>query len=270
MVMGSINAQIFEDDFEADVVDTNEFSKWNAIDMDGDGKNWEIADLAGFAANHPMNSNVADSDSWQGVPYSPDNYLVTSEVIDLTGVTGTTIEALIGSYQTNGTFIADIFSIYMSTSSNPADIENEEPIFTGSVADFCTCDLADGSNSASIGNFDASAYDGQQVYLAIRHYNTTDENSVLIDNVVVDGTLGIEDSVFNDFSYFVNANNVLNLKSNSPLQSVQLFNLLGQQVVSNKLSNTDELIDISNLEAGIYIAKVSINGVSKSFKISKR
>ena len=87
---------------------------------------------------------------------------------------------------------------------------------------------------------------------------------------MVDGTLGIDDSVFNNFSYFVDTNNNLNLKANSPLQSVELFNVVGQQVVSNKLSSTDEIIDISNLTTGVYIAKVSINGLSKSFKISKR
>lgn len=270
LVAFTMNAQLFSDDFEADVVDTNDFTNWNAIDEDGDGENWEVADLAGFAANHPMQTLVADSDSWEGTPFSPDNWLITAEPIDLTSATGTTVEALIGSYQTNGTFIADEFSVYMSTSNNPADIMNETPLFNGTVADFCTCDQEDGSASASVGTFDASAYDGQVVYLAFRHFNTFDENSVLIDNVVVDATLSTEDNIFNDFAYFVDVNNVLNLKANATMESLELFNVIGQQVVANKLSGTTETFDISNLESGVYIAKVSINGASKSFKIMKR
>jgi hypothetical protein len=274
LVAFSMNAQIFSDDFEADVVDTNTFSNWTAIDDDGDGENWEVADLAAYASanapNHPINTNAADSDSWEGVPFSPDNFLVTQEPIDLTNATGTTIEALIGSYQINGSFIADKFAIYMSTSNNPADIIQENPIFEGTAADFCTCDQEDGSASASVGNFDASAYDGQVVYLTFRHFDTVDENSVLIDNVVVNATLSVEDNTFENFSYFVDANNVLNLKAGTPMQSVELFSVIGQQVVSQKLNNTSEVLNISNLESGVYITKVSINGVSKSFKIIKR
>jgi len=44
---------------------------------------------------------------------------------------------------------------------------------------------------------------------------------------------------------------------------------LGQQVISKKLLNTNETINIASLETGIYVAKASIQGTSKSFKIVK-
>ena len=84
-----------------------------------------------------------------------------------------------------------------------------------------------------------------------------------------EGVLSLQDQYFNDFNYFVDSNSQLVLKANMSLENIQLFNLPGQQVLSRKLSNTNETINIASLDTGIYIAKVSIQGKSKSFKIVK-
>ncbi|MCG2431455.1 T9SS type A sorting domain-containing protein [Aequorivita xiaoshiensis] len=53
------------------------------------------------------------------------------------------------------------------------------------------------------------------------------------------------------------------------MNNIALYNMLGQQVVSQKLNNTNESVNISELQSGVYIATVSIDGASKSFKIVK-
>lgn len=53
------------------------------------------------------------------------------------------------------------------------------------------------------------------------------------------------------------------------MNSVSLYNMLGQHVVSQKLNNTKESVNISELQSGVYIATISIDGASKSFKIVK-
>ena len=84
------------------------------------------------------------------------------------------------------------------------------------------------------------------------------------------GGLATEDQYFKDFVYFVDANNQLNLRANAPMDNLQLVNIIGQQVISQKLANSNELIDISNLKSGVYIASISINGNTKSFKIVRK
>ena len=97
-----------------------------------------------------------------------------------------------------------------------------------------------------------------------------DHNSVLIDNVVVDSALGVNDgSAISTLSHYVSANEIA-LRSAFPIQNVEIFNVLGQNVISQKLFNTNEVVSIASLNRGIYIAKVTVEGQSKSFKIVKR
>tara|TARA_R110002073_G_scaffold222650_1_gene382821 strand:- start:1135 stop:1962 length:828 start_codon:yes stop_codon:yes gene_type:complete len=84
-----------------------------------------------------------------------------------------------------------------------------------------------------------------------------------------EGVLSLQDEYFNDFNYYIDTNSQLVLNASTSLENIQLYNLPGQQVISKKLSNTNETINIESLDTGIYIAKVSIQGKSKSFKIVK-
>jgi len=97
-------------------------------------------------------------------------------------------------------------------------------------------------------------------------YNSTPDAGIEAGD---EGILSVEDQSFNNFNYYINTNSQLVLKASTSLENIQLYNLLGQQVLTKTLSNTNETINIASLDAGIYIAKVSIQGKSKSFKIVK-
>ncbi|HAT63017.1 MAG TPA: hypothetical protein DCS66_00220 [Flavobacteriaceae bacterium] len=273
----AMNGQIiFSEDFEADPVDSILFTNWDNHDEDGDGNFWEVTDMFAFATgtsgavNHPMQTLAADSDSWEGGAFSPDNYLVTKTPLNLSNSTGSSLTYTVGTYQVNGTFINDKYSIYLTDSNAVLDILAATPVVTKFVGDDCPSNQADGSESAATLTVDISAFDGQVVYLTFRHYDTTDENSVLIDDVIVDGILAVSDQNFNGFTYFVDANNQLNLSASIAMEKVALYNVLGQEVLSAKLSSNSEVIDISGLNSGVYIATVSIEGQVKSFKIVKK
>lgn len=272
IVSTTINAQIFSDDFNTETVDATTFANWTSLDEDGDGNFWEVfdADAQGYA--WIMSGLGVDSDSWEGgTPFTPDNYLITAQPLDLTDVTGTTVSFIVGTYQTNGTFLDDKYSVYLTASNDPAIISGETPILTRFVGDDVTASAGDGSDSAALIIIDASAYDGQVVYLTFRHYDTSDQNSVLIDDVVVDGiVLGTNDVTFQGFRHYVDASSQLQLKSNSNMENINLFNVLGQQVLSQKLNNTTETVNLSGFTSGLYIATVTIEGQTKSFKILKR
>lgn len=73
------------------------------------------------------------------------------------------------------------------------------------------------------------------------------------------------------FTHFYNKDSdVLTLSSSSlAFDNVEIYNLLGQQVVNKGLSQTNETINMSSLEDGIYLAKVSIQGRVQTVKILK-
>ena len=71
-------------------------------------------------------------------------------------------------------------------------------------------------------------------------------------------------------SYLVNGNNELILSAFTAMDNIEIHNIIGQQVISQKLNNINEIIDISSLITGVYIAIVNIEGQSKSFKIVKK
>jgi hypothetical protein len=53
------------------------------------------------------------------------------------------------------------------------------------------------------------------------------------------------------------------------VSNVSVFNVLGQEVVTNNPNNNQATIDISGLQAGIYVVKATINGNVSTSRIIK-
>ncbi len=126
-----------------------------------------------------------------------------------------------------------------------------------------------------ISGLGATAVDAR---LAFRYFvanggpSGTSSNFIGIDNLTVTSTLSVDEFSINSFSNFYDKeSDILTLKSDvSAFSGVEIYNLLGQNVVSRTLSNTTETIQLSSLQDGVYIVKVLINGNSKSFKLLKQ
>jgi hypothetical protein len=186
-----------------------------------------------------------------------DDYII-SPAIDLSSVT------------------APQFSFWAKSVTDAFGLERFNVLLSTTTNDWFnfTEDLAGSEQQAPLDyteySYDLSAYEGQVVYVAI-HYVAQDSFVLQMDDFKVEGgTLGFDSNTFNNFNYFVNANNQLNLSAKTAMESVELYNVLGQQVVSQKLNNTNEVVNISALNTGLYIATVSIDGNTKSFKIVKK
>ena len=50
---------------------------------------------------------------------------------------------------------------------------------------------------------------------------------------------------------------------------IGIYSLLGQPVISRSLFSTSEAINVSPLTDGVYIAKVTVSGNSKTIKFVK-
>lgn len=81
-------------------------------------------------------------------------------------------------------------------------------------------------------------------------------------------TLSLEDNTIEGFSSFV-TDNVLTLNARTPLESVTVHSISGQEIISQKLSNTTETVDLNRLSTGVYIATVSVEGKLQAIKFVK-
>lgn len=79
-----------------------------------------------------------------------------------------------------------------------------------------------------------------------------------------------ENSSINDISIFPNpAGDLLNLQSKIPIESISLFNILGQQLMKRNIGTLNSQLDISNLASGQYVVLATVNGQIESFNIVK-
>jgi len=276
-----MNAQnvLFEDNFDAETPDATTYTNWVATDQDGDGQNWEVADVDAFAVQMPafaMSGKCVDSDSWEdGLNgLNPDNYLTTTNPIDFSTAAGTvTLSFLVGTYQNNGSYIEDQYSIYLTESNVIVDIMLSTPLYNGKLSDVLTANNADGSESTFAQEIDVTSFIGGSYYLTFRHHDTFDENSVLLDDIMVqstESTSSLADIQALGFEYFPNpVNNVLNLRANTAIESVSVLNLLGQEVMRVAPNALQTSIDTSDLNVGVYLVDVKIGDTTGTIKIVK-
>jgi len=116
--------------------------------------------------------------------------------------------------------------------------------------------------------FDLDNYAGQDVYIAINHVAADQFGFQVDDFKVTADVLSVNDEAFKGFKYFI-ANGQLTLSANTAMERVALYNMLGQEVVSQKLASNNETVSISGLQSGVYIASVTIDGATKTFRIVK-
>ena len=73
------------------------------------------------------------------------------------------------------------------------------------------------------------------------------------------------------FSYYPNpVNNTLTLKAQKNIESVAVYNMLGQQVMRTAPNAVTNELDMSNLATGSYFVEVSVEGVSQTVRIVKQ
>lgn len=93
-------------------------------------------------------------------------------------------------------------------------------------------------------------------------------NSVANAPILAGETLSLEDNTIEGFSSFV-SDNVLTLNARTPLETITIHSITGQEVITQKLSNTTATIDLNGLSTGVYIATVSVEGKLQAIKFVK-
>lgn len=101
--------------------------------------------------------------------------------------------------------------------------------------------------------------------------NTTGYGQVEDYTVNVQSAASVIDFSGAAFRYYPNpVKDVLNISSVAGLQSVEVFNMLGQTVLSTKISGNETAVNTASLTPGSYVVKVTAEDASKNFKIVKQ
>jgi hypothetical protein len=86
----------------------------------------------------------------------------------------------------------------------------------------------------------------------------------------VDTTLGSNSFDTSNFVAYPNpVKDVLNLSYKSSISNVKVINLLGQEVVNAKANTNDVQVDMSSLNAGVYIVNVTVGDTVHTIKVIK-
>jgi hypothetical protein len=229
---------------------------WKLIDQDGDMNNWMSYEVG---APHSGTKSAASA-SWTASagPLSPENYLVTPP---LTVVAGDNISWWVAPQDPS--YPEDKYAVMVSTTGNAA-ANFTTKLFEESLT---AADSSWVSRTQSL-----SAYAGQTIYIAFKHYDCTDFFMMKLDDVTGPSfTVGMENANKEDntVSVYPNpANNVLNVRSANRVIGVRVFNILGQTVISTNPSATHAVIDLSTIDTGMYFVEVETVMGTKTQKVN--
>lgn len=75
--------------------------------------------------------------------------------------------------------------------------------------------------------------------------------------------------VENDFVHFIN-NNILNIQATTQFNAIEIFDINGKRLMNNELNGTSQAeVNITNLNKGMYIARIQTENGAHSFKFVK-
>jgi len=204
---------------------------WTIVDNNNDGSTFTISTGSGYA--YYIYSEDNNADDW-----------LISPVFNLTGQQQASF-----SYACASSSFPEAFEVYAINANNESTLLVERVNVTN-----------------------ASEYNTQNIYLGnltgaykigIKCVSDADAYALLITNFSVSQADGIEEQA-NDTRIYPNpANNVLNIQASSNINTVEVFNAMGQKVAAYDANDTYTTINTSNLTAGVYTVRISTeNGVA--------
>nr|Q51845.1 RecName: Full=Hemagglutinin A; Flags: Precursor [Porphyromonas gingivalis]AAB17128.1 hemagglutinin A [Porphyromonas gingivalis] len=181
---------------------------WTMIDADGDGHNWlstiNVYNTATHTGDGAMFSKSWTASGGAKIDLSPDNYLVTPKVtVPENGKLSYWVSSQVP-------WTNEHYGVFLSTTGNEAANFTikllEETLGSDKPAPMNLVKSEGVKLPAPYQErtIDLSAYAGQQVYLAFRHFNSTGIFRLYLDDVAVSG-----EGSSNDYTYTVYRDNVV-------------------------------------------------------------
>jgi hypothetical protein len=88
--------------------------------------------------------------------------------------------------------------------------------------------------------------------------------------VTVNFVAGLTDIAFSGLQYYPNpVKDAVTFTNTSAIEKIAIINITGQTILSKNVDNTTAQIDLSGLSGGIYFAKITSDGKTRTIKIIK-
>lgn len=242
----------FFEDFESDL---NEC--WTILDEDGDGDTWAIMGMAAYEGDGCITSS-----SYNNGALTPDNWLISPALAIPSQ--GAKLSFFVCAQ--DASWAAEHYGVYVSTTGvapNNFTLLYEEDLD------------ADGGDHRVQGTWKEKhvnlPYGGQNIHIAIRHFDVTDMFRMNIDNISVTAGVGIEDHGLSTKVYPNPVSNVLNIDATANINRVEIFNMMGQIVGSYDANDVHMQINTNSFANGIYTVKISTeDGIAtKKFTVAR-
>src|SRR5690606_34435950 len=174
-------------------------SLWTLNDADGDGHNWSVGQIteANGSPSTVYPTPVLRSASWNAVTQAaltPNNWIF-SHAIDLSAYAGQTITLTWKASAADADWDTEKYSVYVSNANTTTAMLASSTKFTETLS---------GVNKLTQRSLDISALAGQSaVYFAFRHYESTDQFTMEIDDItIITGKLSNEKFFTENFNLY--------------------------------------------------------------------
>ena len=270
---------VWRDNFECyDAFVIENIGDWIMYDLDG-GTTWgaNAVDFTnesyvgtGIIFNYPLVATGSDTATWNTYEGSQGLYFFAS------GANSTTIpndDWMISPEFTVDGVTSPTLSFWAKSVTDQYGLERMQ-VAVGNSTDYSDFTVISSGNYEEVPTdwtqyeYDLSAYEGQTIRIAI-HYVSNDSFVLQMDSFVVEGTLGVNDYEANNFDYFFNpTSRELNLSSTNLISGLEIYNLLGQKIISDsEINSNNYMINLSLLSKSVYIVNVMIDNKIERFKL---
>ena len=230
--------------------------RWNTIDGDDDGFNWEMREIYAVPGNtHCVTS--ASFDDWTQTILTPENYLVTPYKLDCEQIT-------FKAQAQDQLHPNEHFGVAVSTTDcvSPEDFEIiwEDELTAKTAGEWYFF------------NVDLRAYQGQDIYVSIVHFNCTNQFSINIDDIKLYRSYNtdVAEIEMNMFCVYPNpTTEKLMVESQVVVNQYDIYNIAGAMIMSKPVDEKSFEINVSELPAGTYLIKMRANGLVQTKRFVK-
>ena len=229
--------------------------QWTTIDADNDGYCWEMRQNWGNAEN-PYSVTSASQSTALG-DLTPENYLVSPYKLDCEEIT------FIACAQ-DAQFAAEHFGVAVSTTGN-TDANDFTIVWEADMT-------AKAAGQWYYYDIDLREYQGQDIYVAIVHFNCTNQFMLNVDDITLYRTYDVV-TENNNYSVSVYPNpttDKLQVESTERIESYEMYDITGALLRHGTVGQNNFTLDLEALPTGTYLLKTTSDGIVQTRRFVKR